>query len=150
MYIKLTNGQPEKYSIGQLRRDNPQVSFPKSISDATLAEYGVFPLQPTEYPTVDYTKNVVEGTPTLSNGVWTQAWNVVDATEEELSQRTLEASLSVRSQRDYLLKETDWVVVKAYESNDSISVEWLTYRQALRDITTQAGFPHSVEWPTKP
>jgi hypothetical protein len=70
MHIKLTNGQPEKYSIGQLRRDNPQVSFPKSIPDDTLAEYNVYPLTATEQPTYDpITQNLTEGTPALVDGI---------------------------------------------------------------------------------
>ena len=73
MHIKLTNGYPEKYTIGQLRRDNPQVSFPKSIPDATLAEYDVYPLTATERPSYDpITQNLTEGTPALVDGVWTQ------------------------------------------------------------------------------
>jgi hypothetical protein len=50
MHIKITDGQPQPYSLGQLRRDNTQVSFPTTIPDATLAGYGVFPVTPTEQP----------------------------------------------------------------------------------------------------
>jgi hypothetical protein len=42
-HLKITNGQPETYSIGQLRRDNPNTSFPKVPSDALLADWGVYP-----------------------------------------------------------------------------------------------------------
>lgn len=56
----------------------------------------------------------------------------------------------VRSQRDALLQETDWIVIKSYERGEHIPAEWELYRQALRDITTQAGFPYEVTWPTKP
>jgi hypothetical protein len=51
----------------------------------------------------------------------------------------------VRSQRDSLLAQSD-----VYALSDRITVDWTTYRQALRDITGQAGFPTSVTWPTKP
>jgi len=36
------------------------------------------------------------------------------------------------------------------EKGTNIPAEWELYRQALRDITGQAGFPHQVEWPVKP
>ena len=51
-----------------------------------------------------------------------------------------------RIQRDALLSETDWMAL----SDRSMSPEWASYRQALRDITTQAGFPEEIVWPTKP
>ena len=62
------------------------------------------------------------------------------------------ASLSstVRNNRDRFLTETDWVVVKHNELGTPIPQEWLDYRQALRDITEQSGFPDNVEWPTAP
>jgi hypothetical protein len=64
----------------------------------------------------------------------------------------LEASkaASVRYDPDRLLTNTDWIVIKSYERGENIPAEWETYRQALRDITSQAGFPYSVTWPTKP
>jgi hypothetical protein len=150
MHIKLTNGQPEKYTIGQLRRDNPQVSFPKSIPDATLAEYDVYPLTPTDRPQVNYTKNVTDGIPALIDGSWTQVWDVTAATSEEIEKRTEDKARAVRSERDYLLQQTDWIVIKSYERNENIPAAWEVYRQALRDITLQEGFPFEVTWPEKP
>lgn len=51
MYIKLTNGTPTTYTIGQLRKDNPNTSFPKNIPDELLAEFGVYPATVAEVPT---------------------------------------------------------------------------------------------------
>ena len=53
----------------------------------------------------------------------------------------------VRNQRDRLLSDTDWM---ALSDSPTITTDWATYRQALRDITGQAGFPDAVAWPTKP
>ena len=57
----------------------------------------------------------------------------------------------IRSQRDRLLTESDWVVVKAKEehANASIDSSWIDYRTALRDITKQSD-PDDITWPTKP
>ena len=147
MHIKLTNGQPEKYSIGQLRRDNPQVSFPKNIPDALLASYDVYPLTPVDRPVADHTKNVNEGTPQQINGTWTQVWDIAAASAEEIEVRTQEKAQSVRSERDYFLQQSDWTQIGDAPVD---AVAWATYRQALRDITAQEGFPHNVTWPTKP
>jgi len=147
MYIKLTNGQPENYSIGQLRRDNPQVSFPKTIPDAVLADYDVYPLQPTPRPDADHTKNVAEGTPAQQDGEWVQVWDVTDASEEEIAQRTAEKATSVRSERDELLTRCDWTQLPDSPVDKQA---WADYRQALRDVPSQSGFPYSVVWPEEP
>jgi hypothetical protein len=52
----------------------------------------------------------------------------------------------IRAQRDLLLAETDWAVLP----DVTAPAGYLEYRQALRDITAQAGFPENVDWPIKP
>jgi len=71
-------------------------------------------------------------------------------TDAEASERDDKEANIVRSRRDGLLQETDWIVIKSYERGQNIPAEWELYRQALRDITEQAGFPYEVTWPTKP
>jgi len=53
----------------------------------------------------------------------------------------------VRSKRNDKLSASDWTQVADAPVDQTA---WATYRQALRDITAQDGFPHSVVWPTKP
>ena len=75
------------------------------------------------------------------------------AVEQEAAykaQKDTEQAKSVRASRDALLAECDWVAIKAFETGTPVSAELATYRQALRDITTQAGFPWTVEWPVQP
>jgi hypothetical protein len=148
MYVKVTNGSPEIYTIGQLRRDNPNTSFPKSLSEQTLSSYNVFPLYPTDQPTYDHTKNVVEGTPQEVGGVWTQVWSVSDASSEEIAARIERQSERSREKRDTLIAGTDW-----WASSDlTMTAAQTAYRQALRDITNHANWPHldEADWPTKP
>ena len=52
----------------------------------------------------------------------------------------------VREERDRLLAETDYLAL----SDVTMSSAWTTYRQNLRDIPAQSGFPNSVTYPTKP
>ena len=58
---------------------------------------------------------------------------------------------NIRSRRNRLLTESDWVVVKAKEThaNASIPSDWVDYRTELRDITKQSD-PDDITWPTKP
>ena len=143
MHIKLTNGIPAKYTLGQLRRDNPNTSFPKVIPDALLASYDVYPhvIQDVSYdPT---TQNSVEGQFVQVDGQWTLFMVAENKPQTEAENR-------IRSMRDQFLADTDWVVIKAYERNENLPADWEAYRQALRDITAQSGFPYSVTWPTPP
>ena len=56
----------------------------------------------------------------------------------------------IRLMSDIELKKCDWRVMPDSPLSDSKKAEWQTFRQALRDIPTQAGFPTDVTWPTKP
>jgi hypothetical protein len=57
-----------------------------------------------------------------------------------------------RSKRNNLLFQSDWIELPSAASRLSQAQidSWLTYRQELRDITTQSGFPENVVWPTAP
>ena len=53
-----------------------------------------------------------------------------------------------RTQRDALLNASDWTQLPDVPL--TTKEVWATYRQALRDITLQPGYPHDVDWPTSP
>jgi len=59
-----------------------------------------------------------------------------------------EQATAVRADRNQKLGQTDWTQGK--DIADNISTAWATYRQALRDVPSQAGFPWTVQWPTQP
>lgn len=150
MYALVTDGAVTKYpyTIGNLRRDNPNTSFPKRPSDEMLAEWGMQPVTRIDRPDVDHTKNVTEGTPMLNGDAWTQVWEVTDATTEEIAARTEDQARSVRSTRNQLIADTDWMAL----SDNTLTPEWAIYRQALRDITDNPKFPwlEDADWPAKP
>lgn len=58
-----------------------------------------------------------------------------------------EIEIQVRTDRNLLLAQSDWTQL---DDADVDRAAWAEYRQALRDITDQAGFPHEVDWPAKP
>ena len=58
-----------------------------------------------------------------------------------------EQAKAVRATRDAKLAATDWVVIKAVETSTAVPAETAATRQALRDITSQAGFPWTITWP---
>ena len=156
LLVKTANGQVEQfpYTLGDLRRDNPQTSFPKKIGDAILASYGIFHVMPDARPEHDPLVQVLVRDPEPNNNETavneetgetykTGRWVIGYTVENKLLDQ---AETAVRNQRERLLSATDWMAL----SDNTMTPEWASYRQALRDITAQDGFPYSVIWPTKP
>lgn len=139
-YIKLVDGVPQNYTIQQLKNSMPNTSFPLSMSDESLAEYGMHKVATLSMPEYNnLTQQAILAEPELVDGVWTRDWQVVDLDEAR-------AALNIREARNNLLAETDWQAVQ----DRTMSQAEIDYRQALRDITNQSTFPGSVVWPTKP
>jgi hypothetical protein len=147
MYVKVKNGQVDMYpySLPLFRSDNPNVSFPANVSESVLATYGVFPVKEQEKPEFNsLVQNcVLDATPRQEGSSWVVGFSVKDKPLPE-------AEGNVRHQRDLLLAQSDWVVIVHTEKGVSIPEDWQTYRQSLRDITAQSGFPYNVSWPTVP
>jgi hypothetical protein len=152
MLVKITNGSVETYpySIGLLRHENPNTSFPKQVPDSLLGQYGVYSVTETDKPSyTQRTQNITqESAPTLVSGVWTVGWTVTDKTTEEITEYDNDVAANNRSLRNNLLADTDWTGM----SDVTMSSEMTTYRQALRDITTHSNWPNLSpdDWPTKP
>ncbi len=155
LLVKTSNGQVEQfpYTLGDLRRDNPQTSFPKKIGDAILASYGIFHVMPSQQPEHDPLVQTVvrdaephnnetavdeETGETYETGRWVIGYTVVNKPQDK-------AEDAVRNQRNRLLQDTDWQALSDNTMGDAMTA----YRQALRDVPDQDGFPFSVVWPTK-
>ena len=150
MYVKVTNGVVETYpySIGDLRKDNKNVSFPAKPSNDLLAEYGVYSVVNTPEPDYDMaTQRVVWGVPVFVEGQWTHTWDIVSLSAEEQQSIKQSKENDIRNERNRLLVESDWTQVLDAPVDRTA---WSAYRQSLRDITDQPGFPWSVTWPVSP
>jgi hypothetical protein len=147
MFAKLDNGQLQKYpyTMGMLRKDNANVSFPRNISDEDLARFNVVRVTPTPRPDYDHTKDF-NVTAEEVNGAWVEKWVATDVSAEEIASRTTNQAESVRAERDQKLSATDW----RFRSDMNPSQDWIDYCQALRDVPAQAGFPWDITWPTQP
>lgn len=152
-------GTGEVKTQGEWRLDNPQVSLPRIWNQNVLNALNVEAVFETPKPDAGpYQMAVRNGVTKDSNGNWVQAWVVVDmfkddaegtkAEKEAAYQASLDAEVAkgVRLERDSLLAATDWMAL----SDVTLTADWAAYRQALRDVTAQAGFPHTVTWPSKP
>lgn len=149
MYVKVNNQTVEKfpYTIGDLRKDNPNVSFPRLVSDDILAQYGVFLVQQTNKPNFDEkTQKVEETSPTYTNGTWIQTWVVTNKSSDEIAEHQIYKSKQLRAMRNDLLSRSDWTQVADAPVDQQA---WATYRQALRDLPDAPGFP-DIDLPRPP
>lgn len=65
-----------------------------------------------------------------------------------LSEQNAQQAASARKQRNDLLTATDWQVLRALEDGNGLEFNLAAYRQALRDVPEQPGFPHDIVWPS--
>ena len=98
-----------------------------------------------------YTKYVLG--PVFTDTAATETEPAKTAAENEAAYKATkdaEQAKSVRTTRDTKLAECDWRVIKAAETATTLDAAWATYRQALRDVPTQSGFPWTITWPDAP
>lgn len=144
-YARLDNGSVAEYPVfaGDIMLRFPNTSFPNPFQppDNYVAVAGV------PQPPCTYTENIVEATPQKIDGTWTQIWDVVPATPEQIEERTARQADEVRTDRNKRLAECDWTQLPDAPVDPA---PWATYRQELRDVTDQPGFPWEITWPTEP
>ena len=139
MYIQIIDGQPKTYTTGALLRDHPNVSFPREITDDIFQQYQVYKVKQNPAPEADSKTYRHTQSVELIDSEWAQVWDTV---ELPLGQ----ASDNVRAHRDHLLAETDWTAL----SDSTLTTDMAAYRQALRDVPEQEGFPYTIIWPIRP
>ena len=144
---------------------NKNMSMPKVWGEGVYEALGIDVVfeTPRPAPSAAYKQVVRNGVEQNSKDQWVQVWVEQDmfadttdedgvkttkAKHEEAYQTTLDAdaAAAVRSRRDVLLAETDWMGL----SDVTMSSAWATYRQALRNVPEQDNFPHTITWPDKP
>jgi hypothetical protein len=81
------------------------------------------------------------------DGKWYTKYSVADMDADAIVAKDAEQAKAVRQQRGEKLKDSDWTQVIDAPVDQTA---WATYRQALRDITGQEGFPWTITWPEQP
>ena len=163
MQIRLrTTGQVMYES--EFRALHPNTSLPQQLTEALINDLGadvVFEGPQASGGTV-YQYSQAQGVEQI-NGKWYTKYvlgpTFIDTVEDGVTttalqhetaykaQKDAEQAKSVRATRDAKLAECDWTQVADAPVDKAV---WATYRQALRDITTQTGFPWTVTYPEKP
>jgi hypothetical protein len=148
-YLRIIDGEiTYPYTIKDLYNDEKNTSFKSGMTNSDLEDWGVYEVTITPKPT-DYTKNVEETTPQLVDGQYQQVWVETDATEEEINSKIELKWQEVREHRNTLLSECDWTQFQDSPITGSKLTEWQTYRQSLRDLTTNEN-PFTLVWPSQP
>lgn len=134
--IKLTNGVARAYSTAAFRAANKHTVYGHAIAARHLAAQDVHRVRAGAKPAeaVGF-KIVQESFPTLVDGAWVQGYVSVELNADE-----------ARALRNDLLSATDWMAV----TDRTLTTAETDYREALRNVPQQGGFPNSVVWPTKP
>jgi hypothetical protein len=142
-YARIEDGTVAEYPIyeGDLRLlvGNTDYSAP------LVPPVGYEPVVDVPMPNPGHTKNVVEGTPKLNDGKWTRVWVITDASDDEIAQRTEQMAVQVRYDRNLLA--SDWTQLADSPVDQAA---WAAYRQQLREVPSQDGFPWDVTWPLDP
>ena len=162
---------------GEIRRAMPNTSLPRVWNESICDSLGIDPVlaAPAPTPSGEYKLIVRNGVVQDANNNWVQAYaerdmfadyvrtdvaedgtetevTVTKASQEEAYTATkdAEAALAARNTRDGLIASCDWMAIKAFEGGTTVGTDWAAYRQALRDVTDQEGFPNEIVWPTQP
>ena len=131
----------------EFRKLFPNTSMPQQLSEELINDFGADVVlegpqaQPTRYQ-VGFRDGVEQ-----IDGKWYTKYSVVDMEQEAIAAKDAEQAKSVRDQRNTKLKDSDWTQVADAPVDKAA---WATYRQALRNITTQEGFPWTIDWPVNP
>lgn len=149
MYALIQNGQVARYpySATDLRLDNRQTSWPSGqLPDDLLASFGVLPVhgQPPAHDTSAQTVDELAPVFNAATNRWERRWSVRAYNQQERDQKAVQ----VRELRNQRLSETDWTQLS--DTPGQTRAAYVQYRQDLRNVPQQAGFPFSVIWPTPP
>ena len=131
-------------TIQAFKDANKGVSFPHPLTDESTNQFGYnLVLEATKpTPTNVYEQVTRDGCEELS-GKWYQKWKLTTG-----DTATIDAAKAKdeRAERDSLLSATDFYAL----SDVTMTSDMTTYRQALRDLPSASGWPHTHTWPTKP
>lgn len=140
MYALIENGEITRINI-QFPAVVNGVAFSTGSTEEDALANGLVPIVGDE-PTYDSVRQRLRGPEYRNDGDKVTRVFTVEAIPDE------EKAAQVRAERNVLIAKTDWTQGK--DIPDAVSQPWAVYRQALRDVPQQAGFPWDVQWPAQP
>ena len=153
MFIKIESGSPVGHPVTEenLKAIYPNHTFPAIYSLEFVASLGFGIYEFTRIPEIEYPEISEEIAPRLGeNGIYYQTWNIRLMNDTEKEKATKERAEKVIRERTLYLYQSDWTQIPDVQITEEKKQAFLVYRQALRDIPLQAGFPWNVTWPVLP
>jgi hypothetical protein len=150
MLIQLQDGKPTGHPVleSNFKQLFPSTSFPAFLTPSDVEPFGFGMYDFTSQPAPGKYQKVVGADPVKDEqGIWRQAWAVVDKDNAEKAAEDEAKAAQVRQERNTKLAASDWTQLA---DSTADKAAWAEYRQALRDITAQAGFPWTIDWPAQP
>lgn len=132
----------------EFRSLHPNTGFPQVLTTELLDSFGVDAVlegpqaQPTRYQ-IAFRDGVIQD----DQGRWFTKYSVADMDTDAIAALDAQQAASQRTSRDEMLKATDWTQVADSPVDKAL---WAAYRQNLRDLPSQTGFPWDIDWPTEP
>lgn len=112
-----------------------------------LNKLGADPVLEGPQPTAGRYQTVYRDGVQLIGRDWFTKYSVADMDADAKAAHDAQQATAVRADRNSRLSACDWTQLA---DSPADNLAWATYRQALRDVPSQAGFPWDVNWPTKP
>jgi len=134
-------------AIGDYRSLFPQTSFSENGPTQSFLSENVC-LQVSQFKPYDRTTQKLVPVEAYVEGDQVFTVTVEPLTTTDRQERRKIAAAEARKQRDSLMSTTDWTQLDDYPRNNKPA--WRTYRQQLRDVPQQSGFPETIIWPTSP
>lgn len=129
----------------EFRSMHPTTSFPPILTSELLDSFGADPVLNGAQPNASRYQVVARDGVEQIDGQWFTKFIAVDMEQESIDALNAQQAASVRSQRNQKLAECDWTQLADSTADREA---WAQYRQALRAVPEQAGFPWEVVWPT--
>jgi hypothetical protein len=141
--IRDTGAVVQEYGFRLLHSNTSFSALSAEILDAFNADF----LLQGVVPAYGRYQTVVESGVEQIEGKWYTKYSVADMDADVIAAKDTEQAKAILSQRTDKLKDSDWTQVADAPVDQAA---WATYRQALRDITAQPGFPWDTQWPDAP
>jgi hypothetical protein len=152
MYVHAPNGVAEKWfaNSSDLIVYFPQYSISINPLPEDLVQYEIYPVERVDVPLANDRQHVIRELPEFVGGVWRDRLVLKDFTPEEVQQFTPDKVASLKLRRARQLYETDWTQVPDNPLSQEDREAWRLFREELRNVTAQPGFPWDVVWPKSP
>lgn len=158
-YAKIKDGAVVQYpyGLGELAQERPnavsaaQYDLETCFASTDLPSLGfsVVPVQEAAVPIFDALTQtcILSALPVFEGDVLVLNWVIEGKNEDTLAMELAQRKLNVRARRNDRLSQSDWTQLA---DSPVDKAAWAVYRQSLRDLTEQQGFPDAITWPDAP